>query len=668
MSLRTRPTRARTALLAAGAAGVVSLFAAAPSQAAFTLDVCTGGAIAGAGASTQNAPQDSLWRTIALPSYCTPFGVSFPDTGRVAAYNDTNATGSGYGRRVMGERTGTAGVADGNNFDNLSGARSRTAPKGERFGGTDEAPTQAQANQMNQGTDAVGDEGDIRVFPVSVVPIAVLANTPDNCDVFNGGAATVDGPGALTKASLYSEPDTATERIQFPKAVLEAIFAGDTTYDTWGEVFGTNVVATGGGLTDADCRAKPIKRVVRFDSSGSTFAFKDYLSTINAGRGWKGLGNTAWPNATAQAGTPAETTLVRPATSGGSAVRDTLRDTDGAVGYVDLAAARGGSSPANPFLRATGADDKYWVKVQNGLGEFQDPQQIASSYRDGSTAAADKGARCSGVTFQNVPGGADPTAQGGGWSNVTGVNTTATGQYGICTLTYVLAFDDYADAYGNTAAEQAKARTVKDYLRAIISGPGQNANGAGSGTGLWGQDQAPLPENLREAFLTGVTAMDWCKGGCVGTQPPPQQTPPVVQPPAVIPPTVVPPPAPVPAAPSNAFSLTSNRKSGDNLLLGYSLPGAGRLSVTASGTYTEKVKKKGSKKTTSRKRTVTIGAQNLAVTRSGALSVRLAIGSSARSALKKTKSISVTVRTTFTPTGGTARTVSKKVTLRGTGR
>ena len=30
----------------------------------------------------------------------------------------------------------------------------------------------------------------------------------------------------------------------------------------------------------------PIIRVVRFDDSGTSFAFKDYLGTINGGRGW----------------------------------------------------------------------------------------------------------------------------------------------------------------------------------------------------------------------------------------------------------------------------------------------------------------------------------------------------------------------------------------------
>ena len=36
---------------------------------------------------------------------------------------------------------------------------------------------------------------------------------------------------------------------------------------------------------DADCE-KPIIRVVRFDQSGTTFTFKDYLNSINGGRGW----------------------------------------------------------------------------------------------------------------------------------------------------------------------------------------------------------------------------------------------------------------------------------------------------------------------------------------------------------------------------------------------
>ena len=67
-------------------------------------------------------------------------------------------------------------------------------------------------------------------------------------------------------------------RVRFTKAQLEAIWAqGRRPPTTWDEVFPALAA-------DADCD-KPIIRVVRFDDSGTTFAFKDYLNTIDGGRG-----------------------------------------------------------------------------------------------------------------------------------------------------------------------------------------------------------------------------------------------------------------------------------------------------------------------------------------------------------------------------------------------
>src|SRR5262249_56553447 len=94
---------------------------------------------------------------------------------------------------------------------------------------------------------------------------------------------------------------------------LEKVFAGEDT--TWGQVFPW--IAGNGQPNAAACAATPIKRVVRVDSSGTTFALKQFLASINPTRGWAGLDNTAWPN---NAG---GTAVVRASGPTGGALRST---------------------------------------------------------------------------------------------------------------------------------------------------------------------------------------------------------------------------------------------------------------------------------------------------------------------------------------------------------
>ena len=102
-------------------------------------------------------------------------------------------------------------------------------------------------------------------------------------------------------------------------------------------------------------------------------------------------------------------------------------------------------------------------------------------------------------------------------ANWLAVTSAETGPYGGCTLTYALAWDDYALPYRlipgyDPVAEEKKARTVKDYLTAITS-IGQ--------TSLTQQDYAPLPVSVRAIAQAGVAerplhrglrlrAIRWC--------------------------------------------------------------------------------------------------------------------------------------------------------------
>jgi hypothetical protein len=61
---------------------------------------------------------------------------------------------------------------------------------------------------------------------------------------------------------------------------------------------------------------------------------------------------------------------------------------------------------------------------------------------------------------------------------------------------------------------------------------------------------------------------------------------------------------------------------------------------------------------------VKLATKSLTVAKSGAQTVSLALSSKAKSALKKNKTLKFTLKVTYTPTGGTAATVSKSVTVK----
>jgi hypothetical protein len=585
----------------------------------------------------------------------------------------------------MGERTD--GTASGT-YDNSNGSFSRTPPRDERFGGSDEPPSQPAVNEMNQGTDASGDEAQVRTIPVAVGAMVTLVNLPDGCDFFNGADAVVnDAATTHDETTLYSNANTAdSERIRLSKAILEDIWAGDGTYDQWGEIFGENIddANPDAGPTAAECRDKPIIRVVRLDDSGSTYVYKDYLNAIDPAEGWLtdfiDPDTRDWPNPDRQVG--GVDTLIPAATAGGGGQRTTASGTDGSIAYNELGSARGGSG--NPFVRQADATEfssggsKFWIEAQNGNGEYLDAAQQTGSFRStGGAGNIDKGARCSAITdYAGLPTAQDETLAAGGWTGFSMVDTNTAGQYGICSATYALAFDDNADAYGDSDAEEARARTVKDYLTAALSTAGQAGSGAGSGTGLFAIDQAPLPLELRDIAIEGVNAIDWCKGGC-GSAPPPDDTDDKDPPPNNNGNggnggggNQNPPPPPI-VEPLNTFTIPSARRSGNAVVARFRLPGAGALSVSARGRYKQKVRRRvnGRTRTRTRTRRLTVGRATAQVTRAGDVAVRLPLSSKTRRALRtKGRRVTVTITATFTPTGGKPRTVTRKLTLRGSRR
>ncbi len=595
-------SRIRTGL-GALALGLVAVAGFAPqANAAFTSTQCNGTDVTGRGASFAQAAHGA-WEFNFTNTFC---GGSSPNI-------TYDPAGSGAGRTAMTQRPPVA-----------------TA----RFGGTDDPLTTAQKTAINAG-DALNanDDGQVHQIPAAVGAVAVLVNFPNGCD------ATLLTADHRTDAA--GTGDDNLTRARFDKATLEKIFAREVGFDRWDDVFPELA-------TDADCD-KPIIRVVRFDSSGTTFAFKDYLHRIDGAQGWlttyqSAPDNRVWPNV---AGGGNTTLAARadcggatgPGTSDGSGEQLTsacangaenlvakMSTVDGSIGYADVASARTSVPPYTVNPAAVTTPDKYWTQVQNGATQWQEPTADPNGYQ----STGNRGANCTTTQFVNL--GASTL---GDWSQTSGVNSS-TG-YGLCTLTYGMVWDDNATVYGVSAIEEQRARTVKDYWESIVSNSGQQL--------LTLNDYSPLPAGILTIARAGVTAIGWNKAAGGGDNPPGgggNNNPPGGG-------GDTPPP---PAKPSNQFSVpkTAISSKAGSATLSVKLPGKGKLELLGNAK--------------SGKKTIKVGRVVLTATKSGTFKLTLKPSKAAKDLLKKKGSLKVTLKLTYTPTGGTAKSSTRTVTLK----
>jgi ABC-type phosphate transport system substrate-binding protein len=451
--------------LVVAALGVVAL--ASTAQAAFTPPFtgrCAGSSISGRGASFQGPAQTAWIAGFTNPS--TGACKTFTSSGKSITYQPL---GSGAGRGAFGAGTGgaTPGVRDPD----------------IRYVGTDDPFTPSEEATAEAGdTSNPNDNGELRTIPVAVGAIAVSVNYPDGC--------------AIPPGQQYKPNADGTTRFVTKNGRWEQAWEGSTARDTWGELVpGMSGTATNG----TPCAEFPVTRVVRLDNSGTTFAFKQWLKTINPNFAWRegppdSLANSAWPN---DSGAHA---VQRGTANGNGALADKLNTVDGGIGYIELSVAR----QKGFDKQASASDTTYWVPVNNGRGATTDPQADQSTgYRADTTS---RGAHCSRTVFRQVPGGSDPTLAN--WANVIGVNSSA--GYGICTLTYANVWDDYADVYGNTTTEQAKARSVKDYINYAVN-TGQSLLPGVDYSRLPGASSDPTVANIAAIAKAGIAAMDWNK-------------------------------------------------------------------------------------------------------------------------------------------------------------
>jgi ABC-type phosphate transport system substrate-binding protein len=444
----------RTGIAVAGAAAALALIpgsASAAFDAAHDAQCENAGSIAGIGASFQRDAQLAWGATLLAPDEGGPNGTGFGYA--------TTANGGCAAFATTGSRTVTyepRGSGDGRNAFGATGGVRNT---NYAFGGADEPHNPTQLTAANAGpTTSTTDNATLHTIPVAQSAVAVDVRLPQGCSV----------------------PANPTSR-RITRTALAGAFAAKPGYTTWGSVLPA--------ITGTGCATAPIKRVVRADSSGTTFAFKKALASIDSAS-FAGLGNTAWPN---DAGS---TTVVRGATNGAGSQLDALNALPGGgIAYADLATSRDKTFDWN----GAASDPTFWAYVQRVDGTYASPAADDSSEAEG----VDRGSNCVAVSYTNG-GGALP-ATTGSWSNVDGINT-GTG-YALCALTYSLAWQQASLANvnrpaGQPAITQDQARAVKDYVGFAIKATGGQSQLAEAG-------YAPLPSTVRTIAQTGVNALNY---------------------------------------------------------------------------------------------------------------------------------------------------------------
>lgn len=668
------------------AALVVAAGAPQAAHAEFTLKRCQGGAVEGEGSSFQAAAQALL-----QIDYNEPFGCE-GSIGKVTYFSD----GSGCGIASIG---GGGSTGKCSNFESASATAGFRATD-TRFGGSDAPLTPEQQT----AADAVGSQhpGLIHILPIAIGATTVIVHFPEGCQLenpaqTNGNGNTSTGgypvPEAKAGEVKAGEEDrnndpvgaytgdtfaNGTLRVHIPAGILEKIWDGSKV--TWGEVVSEKFVA-GSKPTNAleveegftKCGEVPVRRIVRFDGSGTTYNFKAYLGLLPVGVGgssnnpiWEKSPvagtNTTWPLTTSSTGVPktvptkagtkevvneCNETVSGPdrictgSANGNPFVAAAVAATDGSIGYSDLATARQNGFTITPESENGGKpDDTYWIPLQTVNPEEPVSKRVGTNYVEPSSSPTSnignkkeiKGSNCTNADFRGIPaittGDPDPTL--GDWANAIGTGSKDTTTYPNCAITYDFVWDDDSTVYGKTLEEQEKARSIKDYFTVVESEGGQLS--------LKGEDYGALPPEIIKIARIGVEAIGWEKTAGGGGSKEEVKTPPKEEKTVVT--------TPVVTLPSNAFSIANAKVKGKDIALSLVLPDAGKVQIKATGGG------------------VTVASESASVS-GGKGNVTLTISKAAIAKLDKAKGhkLSVKITITFTPTGGTAASKTKTLTI-----
>lgn len=474
MSLQKRFPSRRLALLLVGLVALICLVFVRASSAvvppAGLNCVASDGKINGRG-STYQVNAQKLFAEAYRDDFCGATSGSPADEAgnTMIAYN--------YAASVAASATGSG--------SGLKAASCRT----DAFAGTDLPYNKEQLAQLD---GAPGVMGGCSIsfeppFQPKPGPWPNAADIQANAMSFPIAGSSEALPVHLTAANCGG---TAPTSISFTANEVSRIFGGDIA--KWND---PELVANNASL--AKCEIA-ITRVVRFDNSGTTAIFKNYLiridnertTTVNCTGGsptktwtfYDGSPNTLWPGQTAGDGTCSA--IITAGTSGGQALVTKLKETEGGIGYADLADAVG--------------QGLIMPNVKNATN---------TSYQ---AASSGKGANCD-FSVLSLPGATSSDAVGlnaeDTWSSNNAPNpdhenaTDLGSKYPICGLTFDLVYTGLDNGAVSNAISRLTAdqrRTLYSYMTFILSSAAQD--------GLSSANYAPLPSSWLPKLRGGFQA------------------------------------------------------------------------------------------------------------------------------------------------------------------
>jgi phosphate transport system substrate-binding protein len=278
---------------------------------------------------------------------------------------------------------------------------------------------------------SIGSGGGIRQLSEQTVDFGASDAPMSDAELAKAkGGPVLHIPTALGAVAVTYNLREVTAPLKLTGDVVAAIFQGQIT--RWNDA---RIAALNPGVK---LPASDILVVHRSDGSGTTYVFTDYLASVSPAWATKpGKGkDIQWP-----AGLGAK---------GNEAVAGQVKQTPGAIGYVELAYAT-----QNKLATAM---------IKNANGEFVAPS-IASVTAAAAGAAA------------TLPSNTD--------YRVSIVNAPGAGVYPIASFTWILAYEKQADP--------TKGKRLVDFLRWALSDEGQAMEAP--------LDYAPLPVRMRNALL-----------------------------------------------------------------------------------------------------------------------------------------------------------------------
>jgi phosphate transport system substrate-binding protein len=277
---------------------------------------------------------------------------------------------------------------------------------------------------------SIGSGGGIRQLSEQTVDFGATDAPMSDAELAKAkGGAILHFPTALGAVVITYNLPEVTSPLALTGEVVAAIYQGQIT--RWNDA---RIAALNPG---AALPAKDILVVHRSDGSGTSYVFTDYLASVSPAWATKpGRGKEVqWPTGLGA--------------KGNEGVAGQVRQTPGAVGYVELAYAK--------------QNDMATAQLRNASGELVTPT-IASV-----TAAAAGAA-------SKLPANTD--------YRVSIVNAPGAGVYPISSFTWIIVYEHQADA--------TKGKQLVDFLRWALT------DGQGMEEAL---DYAPLPESMRTALV-----------------------------------------------------------------------------------------------------------------------------------------------------------------------